>query len=551
MSSRQEEPVIDERARALVSALLAAALAPHLWRQGLSPDSLAWIAGTTPGAWSESVPSSLRSVPEGLAALERGLFGGREATYLAWGLLLLAFVVWSLQRTLERLAPSTRRRLLGLPLPTSLVAGVVLVSRPEAMAAAGSVAGHGALLAVGAGLILVHGLADRGGAIALAGLALVPWLVPEGPEFGWVGAHVSPFDALGSGPTPADWSAMTWSLVLPPALVFLFSLGASGRWRSVGLLALLAGTIPISGVVPAAVAAGVMATWTARSGRFPTLMTLALMLCVFLAYTRFNERRTALVDRAPLAAEGRAILGDIEKLDTDWRDLLVLGVPDDAKTLETLRARVLAPWTATPRQVIWARDGHWEDDLPSDLFAGGSRRLLLVWAPPSLAAAVRRPRGWRLEPRVVGRRAPRGRGPARLVAPRAGARIPVRNPKSLEEDLSFTFEIREEQMAGATIVFHGFYDGGWSPRGRRLFERRPLSPSVLETLPGPEGWRRLRWRTSVRPGPGENGLPFDDPELGLAGRSFWWCIGIERPDDGRPEIVTETRLIRFLSPDNH
>ncbi len=552
MSSSQEEPQIDERLRALVSAALAAALAPHLWAMGLSSDSLAWIAGSTPRSWAEHVPVVLRAFPAGLVTLERGLFGGRERAYLAFGLLLLALAAWSLQRVVERIAPATRSSLFGLPVPTSLVAGAIFLSRPEAVAAAGSVAGHAALLVAGVGFILIHRLAERGGVFVAAGLASLPWLVPQSSDFGWVGPHASPVaDLATTGLAPGEWSPMTWSLLLPPIFLFLFASRESGRWRTVGLLLLLAGTCRLSGIVPAAVAAGVMATWAARTRRFPTLQALALMLVVFLVYTRFNERRSTIRAAAPLKAEGQAILGDIAKLNADWRDLLVLGVPDDEETLEELRARVRAPWTSTPRQVLWARDDHWDEDLPSDLFAGGSRRLLLVWAPPSLAASLHRPRGWRLEPRVVGRRPPHGAGPLRLIAPKTGARIVVRNPKTLDDDLSFTFEVREERLEGATLTFHGFYDGGWSPRGRRLFERRVLAPSVLEALPAPPGWRRFRWRTSVRAGPGEDGLPFDDPELGLADQSFWWCLGIEGPGSDRPEIVTGTRLIRFLSPDNH
>ena len=551
MSSRQEEPGIGERLRVLVSALLAATLAPHLWQQGLSSGALTWIAGETPETWSTQVPAFLRALPKGLASLERGLFGGREPLYLAFGLVLLTFVAWGLQRTVERLAPATRGALFGLPMPTSVVAAVIFLSRPETMAAAGSIAGHAALLVAGVGLILANRWTDRGGVFVLAGLAGLAWLVPESSRFGWVGPTSTPMTDITTGFAPGDGSPMTWSLLLPPILLFLFSLRESGRWRSLGFLVLLVGTSWISGIVPAAVAAVGMTTWVSETRRFPTLHTLALMLVVFLVYTRFNERRLTLRAAAPLKAEQQAILSDIDKLNEEWRDLLVLGVPEDAETAQGLRARVLAPWTPTPRQVLWARDGHWSDDLPLDLFAGGARRLVLVWAPPSLAASLHRPRGWRLEPRVVGRRPPHGEGPLRLVAPETGHRIVVRTPKTLDEDLSFTFEVREERLEGATLLFHGFYDGGWSPRGRRLFERRQLVPSVLEPLPAPEGWRRFRWRTSVRPGPGEDGLPFDDPELGLAGHGFWWCLGIEGPGADRAEVVTGTRHIRFLSPDNH
>ncbi|MCA9320956.1 MAG: hypothetical protein KDB53_09485, partial [Planctomycetes bacterium] len=399
------------------------------------------------------------------------------------------------------------------------------------------------LVAIGVGLTLVAATLDGGFAPRGLGPAFLDLLVPLPRSL--------PLDAGRGLALAASFLTAIGGLVVGGLIV-----GSAAQRTRIVSLALAALALSMAFPQAYALSAAWLALTLAASAmalRHPgprEVMTGALL--VFLAYTSVNAARERLHALKSHEHELGVIQAQLDNLPDDLDDLLLLGVPDHHGYRAALIADTSHPFSATPRRLRVAHEGHWER-LGDDLLDGGDRRLILEWGPINLLTAGQRPEGWRLVPRLRGSNSVGDDSGIRLLEPTNGIRIPVAAPRRLDEDLAFVFEIAAPPAPATlpALVFYGFHEVAFGPKSREFGVRR-LEPAVLEELEGSPGWRRLRWRTSVRPGPGEDGLAFDDPDRGLAGHSFWWTVGrIDQatiPDEAVtpfPESVAPTQRIWF------
>ena len=224
-----------------------------------------------------------------------------------------------------------------------------------------------------------------------------------------------------------------------------------------------------------------------------------------------------------------AVAAELTRIPTHVEEIFVTGIrPGGSKTapIAFLTAAVLESGRRPSPSLRTLVEGRFSD-LRGDLLVPGKRNLIASWRPASLAALASRPRGWTLVP-LIGIEASALDGRLELVAPPPEARLSTAPPKSLEEDVTFIWKIRpgSDLHTDDRFVFYGLYDGPWSPGGQASVAARPLAESVLERTLQADGSLDVKWRTSIRPGPGAEGLPFDDSDLGIAGRTFWWTVGI-------------------------
>jgi hypothetical protein len=117
-----------------------------------------------------------------------------------------------------------------------------------------------------------------------------------------------------------------------------------------------------------------------------------------------------------------------------------------------------------------------------------------------------------------------------LITPKPDATRILKRPTSLEEDMTFAFKVKSACLRTHEIVFYGAYAGGFNPKGKQQLIARHLTPSVL-TAEQHEGWTTIHWRTSIRPGPGQDGIRFEDPDLDLSGKTLHWTVGLIPKED--------------------
>ncbi len=158
------------------------------------------------------------------------------------------------------------------------------------------------------------------------------------------------------------------------------------------------------------------------------------------------------------------------------------------------------------------------------LLAEEGRTLVLDWRPSNLASVSTRPNGWILAPLLVAN-SPDSNSPIALLKPAQDAERVLGRPQTLESDMTFSFKVKSACLRTHDVVFYGAYEGGFNPNGKQQLTARRLSPSVLTAIEK-AGWTTIHWRTSIRPGPGQDGVRFEDRDLGLAGQTLHWTVGL-------------------------
>lgn len=207
----------------------------------------------------------------------------------------------------------------------------------------------------------------------------------------------------------------------------------------------------------------------------------------------------------------------------DAPEIVVIGAEnsDIPGLREAFVASTLPPFQESGSPLLRAVSAH----SKSDLLTHGKNTLIVDWRPSNLAFAAARPKGWVLAPTLLHSPANAEDSPIRLIAPAQDASRVLRRPETLDEDMSFTFEVREPFLRSHELVFYGFYAGGFNPNGKQQLTGRILAPSVLSGVQK-DGWTQVTWRTSIRPGPGQDGVRFEDPDLRLSGKTLFWTVGI-------------------------
>lgn len=177
-------------------------------------------------------------------------------------------------------------------------------------------------------------------------------------------------------------------------------------------------------------------------------------------------------------------------------------------------------------------------DRIGPLFASERRTMLAEWKPV-VPGATDRAKAWTIAPFLGVDRGVASQK-IELVAPVDRAYGKTARPTTIDDDMTFVFAVEPGVLLDedAAVVFYSYWDGGSKPRGRQELTSRILAPGVLEKRPRADGKVECRWRTSVRPGEGHDGVPFDDPDLELDGKTMLWTIGIVHGhglNDGCPD----------------
>ncbi|MEE9393943.1 MAG: hypothetical protein V3W41_15690 [Planctomycetota bacterium] len=259
---------------------------------------------------------------------------------------------------------------------------------------------------------------------------------------------------------------------------------------------------------------------------------IALGLLVFLIYSHLNAAQELRQSRDSevFPEEYRLVVENLNKVPEDIDGLLLLGVDAKfprAQWAKALPAEARRPWFSRDLVLRARAEGH-VNRLDAALFADKGKTLICEWRPQVMWAASTRPKGWIISPLVASPSSGIETQRLRLVSPAPEAELELRVPGTIEEDMTFVFETAPdfELRENSVFVFYGIYEGGRNPRGRSQLTARPLVPRVLKKSEGQDGWVRWSWRTSIRPEEGHDGVRFEDRDLELAGKPFYWTVGV-------------------------
>ncbi|MEZ6194170.1 MAG: hypothetical protein R3F20_00345 [Planctomycetota bacterium] len=373
---------------------------------------------------------------------------------------------------------------------------------------------------------------------------LVPAARPEGfatPGFPvWAASFLGPIAAL------AIWGHLG---ARPGARRVVIAVATLAAWGlSVAAIApaptATGGDVRILGLAALGLAAFLGLAVDAAARRGPAEIVV-LALLAFLVYSGGNAASDLRARRAAecFPPEWQAVRPEIDRaIANGARNLAIHGLAADAGRVDWasgLAGAELPPFGPGRARIrAWAEDELGAID-PALLVPGDPPLSVLEWWPRSLAVAARRPQGWGL---AAVFRSPGGdpaASPIRLVAPENEARITLRRPETIEEDMTFVFETIPgyELPPQSAFAFYSLYSGGLNPRGRGEIRARPIVASSLVAERLPSGAMRYRWRPSIRPEEGHDGVRFEDPDLGVANRPFLWTIGVVRlGGEASPEI---------------
>lgn len=527
------------------------------------------------------------SLCDRVARLEAGFVGARSANYRWIGLILLAATAVAVGAAVRRLRtgePADRT----FPIDAGLIAAVVFAAAPLHVDSVASLSGHARLLAVLLLAVTVSACSGRPklvlAALALAILApllgaseaAATWFERARSCAAWVAATAPP-SLDGRAATAFRWSfggivlgAIAWSMLARRDVAgrLLATCGGGAAAIATTALAFSAENTIVGAsiaVLPLAFLAAALGGGLDAVTRRGTAEIVALALVVFWVYSSINA--TGIMgpkrNEAVAPAELELILESLRGLDPRFERVVVLGLPPatpEADPAEAVIAASSAPWRRRARSAIPGVERAYAA-LPDGLLAPDAATVVVEWRAPHPFA--RRPGDWKLVP-LLACREPSPR--IQLVSPGAGDELTTKRPDTIEDDVAFEFDVAAGRPLAndEVFVFTAVWDGGRTPRGRDRVTGRVLARSVLATSSAPSGATRYRWRTSVRPGKGEDGVYFDDPDMSLAGKPMWWTVGIARGSEHAhgedhadhdhahgggtvrsPHDVAQTRRVRF------